>query len=125
MTAGYSLLVPDRGDAELSGKSETHKIDADRLVGCTAMRPKVWYLEPGNDRKNYHVHSRQEELYVVLSGPGRMTVGGETITVPEGGLVRVPPETPRKTFNDTDQEHVWLVVGAPNVDDPGRPVDEG
>ena len=92
---------------------------AEPVLGCESMRPRVWFLEPGNDRKNYHSHAEQEELYYLLSGTGRMKVDGETLTVPEGTAVRVPPETPRKTFNDTEEEHVWLVVGAPNVEDSG------
>lgn len=124
MPQEYSMLNVNDVDPERSAKSNTPRIDLGDALGCETMRPMVWFLEPGNDGKNYHSHETQEELYYVLSGPGRMTIAGETKTVPEGTAIRVPPETPRRTFNDTDHEHVWLVVGSPNVDDPGIVHDE-
>lgn len=124
MSEEYSVVDYHDVEPTVNPKSATRRVNLVEELGCTEMRPKVWLLEPGNDSKNYHRHSEQEELYVVLSGPGRMTVAGDTLTVPEGGAVRVPPETPRRTFNDTDEEHAWLVVGAPNVDDAGEVIEE-
>ena len=119
MADGYTMLEVDREAAVRSGKSRTRNVDLGDALGCASMRPRVWFVEPGNDRKNFHSHAEQEELYYCLSGPGRMRIGDETLTVAEDTAIRVPPEIPRKTFNDTDEEHVWLVVGAPNVDDSG------
>ena len=127
MTDEYSMVqVPDI-EREPSAVSGTMHADLFETLGCTEMRPKVWYLSEG-DSMSYHRQTEQEEFYYVLEGPGRMKVGadGETSDVAEGTAVRVPPETPRQILNDTDDgEHVWLVVGAPNVPDDGRPaVDE-
>jgi len=89
------------------------------------MRSSCWFVSPG-DELGPHRQREQEELYVVLDGPGRMRIDGEPMAVPERGAVRVAPETPRTVFNDTDRTHVWLVVGAPPVDDDGVPLhDEG
>jgi len=119
MSDGYELI--DVADAELtlSEKSGTRNIDFGDVLGCEKLRPRMWFVEPGHDRKRYHSHEQQEEFYYVLSGPGRMRIAGEDHTIPEGTAIRIPPGTKRKTFNDTDREHVWLVVGAPAVDDPG------
>lgn len=115
----YEMIQVDDADPEPSEKSGTPNVDLGAVLGCERMRPRVWFVEPGNDRKRYHSHVEQEEFYYVLSGPGRMTIAGETQTIPEGTAIRIPPDTKRKTFNDTDEEHVWLVVGAPAVEDPG------
>ncbi|MFW5919809.1 MAG: cupin domain-containing protein [Halanaeroarchaeum sp.] len=116
----YELVDPDQADHQRSGKSETEHVDLTEKLDLAEMRARVWYMEPGHDRKGTHVHERQEELYYAIEGPGRMTIAGETIEVPEGAFVRLPPETPRRLFNDTDEEHVWLIVGAPPVRDDGH-----
>jgi hypothetical protein len=38
--------------------------------------------------------------------------------------MRIPPETRRQILNDTEGEHVWLVIGAPPVEDDGLPAFE-
>ena len=60
-----------------------------------------------------HKHIRAEEFYFVLEGTGRMRVGEETLTVPRYGGVLVGPEQLRQVFNDTDEEALWLIIGAP------------
>jgi len=42
-----------------------------------------------------------------------MRVGDETLTVPKYGGVLVGPDQLRQVFNDTDDEVLWLIVGAP------------
>src|SRR4029079_3511897 len=60
-----------------------------------------------------HKHIRSEEFYFVLEGTGRMRVGDETLTVPKHGGVLVAPDQVRHSFNDTDHDVLWLIVGAP------------
>jgi mannose-6-phosphate isomerase-like protein (cupin superfamily) len=119
MADDYTILDVDDIDPERSGKSRTPNIDLGEALGCEEMRPRLWFVDPGNDRKTYHSHHEQEEFYYVLSGPGQITIAGNTHTVSEDTAIRVPPETPRKVFNNTDSQHVWLVIGAPNVEDSG------
>jgi mannose-6-phosphate isomerase-like protein (cupin superfamily) len=116
----YELVNPAEADHELSGKSETEHVDLTAALALEEMRARVWYLEPGHDRKGTHVHDQQEELYYAVEGPGKLTIAGETVEVPVGAFVRVPPATPRRLFNDTDEEHVWLIVGAPPVTGDGH-----
>ena len=42
-----------------------------------------------------------------------MRVGNATLTVPKYGGVLVAPHQLRQVFNDTDDEVLWLIVGAP------------
>jgi mannose-6-phosphate isomerase-like protein (cupin superfamily) len=115
-----SYAVHDPTDAELtpSEGSGTPQVDLSDALGCENLRTRVWRLSPG-DSLVYHRHCEQEELYVCLQGPGRLHVDGDRVTVPDNGVVRVPPATPRQLFNDTDREHSWLVVGAPPVERDG------
>lgn len=115
MNDGYRVVDTYAADRVRSEQSETDNVDLASQLECEELRPRVWFLEPGHDRKGTHRHETQEELFVVLRGQGRMTVDGDDLTLPEGGAVRVAPETPRRIFNDTDAEAVWLIVGAPPV----------
>ncbi len=51
--------------------------------------------------------------YFVLEGMGRMRVGDNSLTVPRYGGVLVAPDQLRQVFNDTDQDVLWLIIGAP------------
>ena len=106
-----------------SPKSGTPHVDLVSALGCVEMRPKVWFLSPG-DSMRHHRQPEQEEFYFVLDGPARIRIGSDDriLDVPTGTAIRIPPSTPRQLLNDTDTEHVWLVVGAPPVEDDGRAV---
>jgi quercetin dioxygenase-like cupin family protein len=118
------MIQVDDVEPEPSAASGTLHVDLVEELGCTEMRPKVWYLSPG-DAMSYHRQTEQEEFYYVLQGPGRMKIDGELMDVPEGSAVRIPPETNRQVLNDTDEgEHVWFIVGAPPTTDDGRPAAE-
>jgi len=73
---------------------------------------RLWRFPP-KSAGTLHKHPRAEEFYFVLEGTGRMRVGEETLTVPKYGGVLVGPRQLRQVFNDTDEEVLWLIVGAP------------
>ena len=53
---------------------------------------------PPNYRFPYgHTHKKQEEVYVVLRGNGRMKLDDEIVELRESDAVRVPPGTWRRT----------------------------
>lgn len=126
MSDEYSVLSIEEAEREPSSVSGTLHVDFVSELGCEEMRPKVWFLSSG-DEMSFHRQAEQEEFYYVLKGPGRMRLGDEAPRdVAEGTAARVPPETPRQILNDTEGEHVWLVIGAPPTEDDGRsPFDDG
>jgi quercetin dioxygenase-like cupin family protein len=114
--------VPDI-DPTPSAVSGTPQANLTEILGCEQMHPRVWYLSPG-DEMSHHRQTEQEEFYYVLEGPGRIRIAEEIQDVPAGTALRIPPDTPRQILHDGDEgdeEHVWLVVGAPAVTDDGRP----
>ena len=48
-----------------------------------------------------------------LKALGACASATKTLTVPKYGGVLVGPEQLRQVFNDTDDEVLWLIVGAP------------
>ena len=123
MVDEHSEIHVPQVDPKPSSKSGTMHVNLVEELGCTEMRPKVWFLSPG-DAMSFHHQLEQEEFYYVLEGPGRIKIGpgSEPREVPTGTAIRIPPQTPRQILNDTTGEHVWLVIGAPPAEDDGRPV---
>ena len=80
--------------------------------GSENLGVRLWRLPP-KSANTLHKHIRSEEFYFVVEGIGRMRVGDETLTVPKYGGVLVGPDQLRQVFNDTDDEVLWLIVGAP------------
>jgi mannose-6-phosphate isomerase-like protein (cupin superfamily) len=61
-----------------------------------------------------HRHERQEELYLILSGSGRMKVDDQIIQVKPWDAIRVPSEQMR-AFEAGDEGLELLAFGAPHV----------
>jgi mannose-6-phosphate isomerase-like protein (cupin superfamily) len=81
-------------------------------TGSEILGARLWRLPP-RSANTLHKHVRAEEFYFVLEGTGRIRVGEETLTVPRYGGMLVGPSVLRQIFNDSNEETLWLVVGAP------------
>ena len=80
-------------------------------------------VPPGYRFPYGHMHTKQEELYVVLSGSGRMKVDDEIVELKAWDAVRVPPGMWRG-YEAGPEGLELLVIGAPNLDeDPREDVD--
>jgi mannose-6-phosphate isomerase-like protein (cupin superfamily) len=70
-----------------------------------------------------HTHMKQEEVYVVVGGSGRMKVDDEIVELKEWDALRVPPGTWRGYEAGPEGLEI-LVIGAPNLgEDPREDVD--
>ena len=80
---------------------------------------------PPNYRFPYgHTHKRQEEIYLVLRGNGRMKLDDEIVEVGQWDAIRVPPGTWRGYEAGPDGLEL-LVIGAPNLGENPRDDVEG
>jgi mannose-6-phosphate isomerase-like protein (cupin superfamily) len=80
-------------------------------------------VPPGYRFPYGHTHVKQEEVYVVVRGSGRMKVDDQIIELAELDAVRVPPGTWRGYEAGAEGLEI-LVIGAPNLgDDPRGDVD--
>ena len=81
------------------------------------------HIPPGYRFPYGHTHKRQEEVYVVVRGSGRMKVDDEIVDLKEWDAVRVAPGTWRGYEAGPEGLEI-LVIGAPNLgDDPRGDVD--
>jgi len=81
-------------------------------------------IPPGYRFPYGHTHIKQEEVYVVVRGNGRMKVDDEILELREWDAVRVPPGTWRGYEAGPDGLEI-LVIGAPNLGDDPRGDVEG
>ena len=90
-------------------------------------RARVWRYPP-HTRGRRHADRAQEEVFVVVSGTLTMLLGDppERFDLPPLSVVAVEPGTPLQARNETDDELVLFIYGAPPeqegaefFDDPG------
>jgi mannose-6-phosphate isomerase-like protein (cupin superfamily) len=60
-----------------------------------------------------HLHHESEEIYLFISGRGRMTLGDEEREVEGGDSVLIPPNTPHKLVNAGNEPLVLLCACSP------------
>ena len=109
---GYFLIKPNELFWRPSNLMKIPNADYLERTGSENLGARLWQLQP-KSANTLHKHIRSEEFYFVLEGTGRMRIGDETLTVPKYGGVLVGPNELRQVFNDTDEEVLWLIVGAP------------
>ena len=110
--SGYQLITPDDLHWRPSNLMKIPNADFLERTGSENMGARFWRMPPWS-ANTLHKHIRAEEFYFVLEGTGRMRIGEETVTIPEYGGVLVGPDQLRQVFNDTNEEVLWLIIGAP------------
>jgi mannose-6-phosphate isomerase-like protein (cupin superfamily) len=81
-------------------------------------------IPPGCRFPYGHTHRTQEEVYVVVSGSGRMKLDDEIVELREWDAVRVAPGTWRG-YEAGPEGLEMIVIGAPNLGDSPREDVEG
>lgn len=95
-----------------SNQMRVENTDLGKQLGATQLGSRLWRLAPGQ-ASTRHRHLLTEELYVLLEGEGRVRLGEEVLTMAPLDALLVEPETVRQLFNDTEDDQLWLVFGAP------------
>jgi hypothetical protein len=85
----------------------------------TAAAPGDPLIEPHDERSPGA--GGHEELYVVLTGEARFTVGGEELTAPAGSLLRVDVGVERSAVAAAADTTVLVVGGRPGAALPASP----
>ncbi len=109
---GYQVIRPEDLAWRRSNLMKIPNADYLERTGSENLGARLWRLPP-KSASTLHKHIRAEEFYFLLEGVGRMRVGEETLTVQKYGAVHVGPDQLRQVFNDTDEDVLWLILGAP------------
>jgi mannose-6-phosphate isomerase-like protein (cupin superfamily) len=115
---GFTVL---RGDALAFGHpswrpEDTTRgiVEVSRLATLTHSRANLWRYPPGAAGRR-HVQFVQEEVFVVLQGTLTILLGEppERYDLPPWSIVVVEPNTPLKVMNDSTEDLLLFVYGAP------------
>jgi quercetin dioxygenase-like cupin family protein len=109
---GYRALTAAEAYWRPSNQMGVQNTDLAKQLEAEHLGARLWRLAPGQ-ASTRHRHILTEELYVLLEGTGRIRVDGELLTLAPLDSLLVDPDTVRQPFNDTAEEALWLVVGAP------------
>jgi mannose-6-phosphate isomerase-like protein (cupin superfamily) len=88
-------------------------------LGCTRVALSRQSLGPSMRGPFGHRHEAQEELYVILSGSGRMKLDDEIVDIRPGDVIRVAPQTMRAFESGPDGLEL-LAIGGPLDGDAGE-----
>lgn len=108
----FRLLRADDAFWRPSNQMGVQNTDLAKQLEATRMGARLWRLAPGQ-ASTRHRHREEEELYVLLEGEGRVRVGEELLTLAPLDALLIDPHEVRQVFNDTEDDQLWLVVGAP------------
>ncbi len=108
----YQVLRAGESFWRESNQMKVLNTDLAAQLGASALGARLWRLRPG-EASTRHRHGVQEELYVLLEGRGRIRVGEDLLTLDRLDALLVDPHLVRQVFNDTGDEALWLVIGAP------------
>jgi mannose-6-phosphate isomerase-like protein (cupin superfamily) len=98
------------------GEETRRAADVTTAVGLTRSRARLWRYPPHSTGRRHADHA-QEEVFVVIAGTLTMLLGDgpERVDLGAGGIVAVEPMTPLQMRNESDEELVVFVYGAPPV----------
>jgi mannose-6-phosphate isomerase-like protein (cupin superfamily) len=112
----------------VEGQQPRLSADVTTAADLAQSRGRIWRYPPGT-RGRRHADKAQEEVFVVIAGSLTMLLGDppERIDVGPQSVVAVQPGTPLQVRNESDEELVLYIYGAPPdqegadfFDDPGE-----
>ena len=95
-------------------KLRTHVLMDAGELGARNMSVTWIDVPPGIDQE-LHSHEESEQIYVVVSGGGTMTVAGDTQDIVVGDLVMIPPATDHSIANSGGSDLCVVSVQSPPV----------
>src|SRR3954471_7481668 len=117
---GYHVVRGDEHSyqerANVEGEAPRLAADVTSAAELKSSRARMWRYPPHSVGRRHQDHA-QEEVFVVVSGTLTMLLGDEPerVDLGPGGVVKVEPMTPLQMRNETDDEVVAFVYGAPPV----------
>ena len=96
------------------GEGTRRAADITTAVELKQSRARLWRYPPHSTGRRHQDHA-QEEVFVVVSGTLTMLLGEEPerVDLGPGGVVAVEAMTPLQMRNESDEELVVFVYGAP------------
>ncbi|MDC1106685.1 cupin domain-containing protein [Prolixibacteraceae bacterium] len=100
----HTLIHPKLG-IEIKGK-----IFLNQDIELTGSEISFSSIPPKSELPYFHVHNKDEEVYIIQSGTGYFQVDDETFPIEEGSVIRVAPAGERTLYNTSDVEMVYICI---------------
>ncbi|WP_323172663.1 cupin domain-containing protein [Natrialba sp. PRR66] len=114
----YSVVDPDELDAVGDRPCDCRRVS--EAAGLENVAINHFSAEPGEQLPlAYHYHERQEEAFVVLSGPLHVETPDGEFRVPTGATFTAQPASPHRAYNPAraDEAIEVMAIGAPPAAD--------
>ncbi|WP_163323123.1 cupin domain-containing protein [Draconibacterium mangrovi] len=102
----YSLIHPKTG-AEVKGK-----VFVKAPVKATGTEISFTTIPPKSELGYFHIHYKDEEVYIILKGSGYYQVDDDCFPIEEGSVIRVAPAGVRSLCNTSYEEMIYICIQA-------------
>ncbi|MCU4163524.1 cupin domain-containing protein [Carboxylicivirga caseinilyticus] len=102
----YSLIHP-KLRTEIKAK-----VFVNKHTGATSTEISFTTLPPKSELGYFHIHNKDEEIYIIIKGVGYYQVDEECFPIKEGSVIRVAPEGVRSLCNTSDEDMIYICVQA-------------
>ncbi len=102
----YSLIHP-KLKTEITGKLflKDSILSTGTEISFTSIRPK-------SEIGYFHIHNKNEEIFIILKGFGYYQVDEDCFPIEEGSVIRVSPEGVRSICNSSNEKMVYICIQA-------------
>ncbi len=113
MAEGYTIKRIDEFE-EMEGSGGATWRLARKSLGAEAFGFNVVDIEAGGEIPAHdHTGDKQEEVFIILEGEGKIVTDGEEHDAPAGTFCRFAPEVNRTIRNESDEPVRALLIGVP------------
>lgn len=100
----HSLIHPKLG-TEVKGK-----VFLKESTRSTGTEISFTIIPPKSELGYFHIHTKDEETYIILKGFGYYQVDEDCFPIEEGSVIRVAPEGVRGLCNTSDEDMVYICI---------------
>ncbi len=113
MADGYTIKSIEEFE-EMEGSGGATWRLARKSLGAEAFGFNVVDIEAGGEIPAHdHTGDKQEEVFIILEGEGKIVTDGEEHDAPAGTFCRFAPEVNRTIRNESDANVRALLIGVP------------
>lgn len=94
-------------------------------LSLTGAEVSINNLPAGTGVPFIHSHKNNEEIYVILSGQGKVVIDGEEIGLATGDWIRISPAAKRQFFASDDQAMSFVCIQVKENSLEGFTMDDG
>lgn len=86
------------------------RVELHEALGLTGAEVSINTVPPNGGVPFAHVHTNNEELYIVLEGKGELWIDGETLPIQAGDSFRIDPASKRAIRAAADSSLKYICV---------------